>query len=142
MFESASTNEKQMYSASGSVAFSFAAFGPGTGPIWLDDVQCVGDEDSIFECRHVDPPGEHNCGHSEDASVGCSCMYTAVQFHLYYELLLTTLPLQLVLRVNLGVLMAHVYCWTKCAMVFQTVLEGRMKAILCARPVKMMEMSA
>ena len=63
--------------ASGSVTFSFAAFRPGTGPIWLDDVQCVGDEDSIFECPSR-PPGEHNCVHFEDASVECLRMYTAV----------------------------------------------------------------
>jgi len=93
VFESASTNEKRLSPASGSVAFSSAAFGPGTGPIWLDDVFCVGDEDSIFECSS-NPPGEHNCGHFEDASVGCSRMYTAVQFHLYYELLLATVPLK------------------------------------------------
>ena len=66
------------------MAFSRAFFGPGTGPIWLDDVECIGDEDSIFDCLSR-PPGEHNCGHFEDASVGCSGMYTAVQF---YELLL------------------------------------------------------
>ena len=57
----------------GSMAFPYAAFGRGTGPILLDDVACVGDEDTIFECPSL-PPGEHNCGHYEDASVGCSCV--------------------------------------------------------------------
>ena len=123
------------------MAFSRAAFGPGTGPIWLDDVQCVGDEDSIFDCLSR-PPGEHNCGHFEDASVGCSRMCTAVWCYSYFELLLAILSLQLVLRVNLSVLMAHVYHWTKCVMVSQTVLERRMKTILYVQPVKMMEMSA
>ena len=64
------------------MAFLRAAFGPGTGPIWLDNVECVGDEDSIFECLSH-PPGEHNCGHFEDASVECSGMCTAVCFSEY-----------------------------------------------------------
>ena len=48
-----------------------ARFGQGSGKIWLDDVQCQGNESSIVNCRRR-PLGEHNCGHSEDASVICS----------------------------------------------------------------------
>ena len=48
-----------------------ARFGRGSGKIWLDDVQCQGNESSIVNCRHR-PWGEHNCGHHEDASVICS----------------------------------------------------------------------
>lgn len=49
-----------------------AAFGRGSGPIWLDDVNCNGDEASITQCRHRGF-GIHNCGHHEDASVVCEC---------------------------------------------------------------------
>ena len=48
-----------------------ARFGQGSGKIWLDDVQCQGNEGSIVSCRQ-NPWGVHNCGHNEDASVICS----------------------------------------------------------------------
>ncbi|XP_070684592.1 scavenger receptor cysteine-rich domain-containing protein DMBT1-like [Pempheris klunzingeri] len=51
-------------------ALQNAAFGQGSGPIWLDDLGCSGNESSITECRH-EGFGVHNCGHHEDASVIC-----------------------------------------------------------------------
>ena len=47
-----------------------ARFGQGSGKIWLNDVECEGNESSIVNCRHR-PWGVHNCGHLEDASVIC-----------------------------------------------------------------------
>ncbi|CAI8020296.1 Scavenger receptor cysteine-rich type 1 protein M160 [Geodia barretti] len=35
---------------------------------WLDDVQCTGDELSLFDCQHKDT---HNCGRRERAGVHC-----------------------------------------------------------------------
>ncbi len=51
-------------------ALQNAAFGQGSGPIWLDDVSCFGNEPSITDCRHQGF-GVHNCIHGEDASVVC-----------------------------------------------------------------------
>lgn len=45
-------------------------FGQGTGQIWVDQLDCRGDEDSIFKCR-MNKLGEHDCKHKEDAGVEC-----------------------------------------------------------------------
>ncbi|XP_009639389.2 deleted in malignant brain tumors 1 protein [Egretta garzetta] len=51
-----------------------AHFGFGSGPIFLDNVQCHGDEPSLQMCRH-NGWGVHNCRHVEDASVICAAPY-------------------------------------------------------------------
>ncbi|VVC45038.1 C-type lectin fold,Low-density lipoprotein (LDL) receptor class A, conserved site,Kringle-like fold,SRCR [Cinara cedri] len=47
-----------------------AAFGPGQGQIWLDQLRCVGNETSLDHCLHAEW-GHHNCKHNEDVSVIC-----------------------------------------------------------------------
>jgi hypothetical protein len=46
------------------------AYGPGSGPILLDDVTCVGTEYSLDDCGHS-TWGNNNCKHTEDAAVIC-----------------------------------------------------------------------
>ena len=48
-----------------------AHYGQGTGPIWLDNVQCLGNESDIFACEHIEIDNQ-NCEHLQDASVECS----------------------------------------------------------------------
>ena len=52
------------------IAHRKAHFGQGQGPIWLDDVGCREEHNSITECRHRGW-GVHNCKHREDAGVCC-----------------------------------------------------------------------
>nr|XP_046261943.1 deleted in malignant brain tumors 1 protein-like isoform X2 [Scatophagus argus] len=59
-------------------ALQSAAFGQGSGPIWLDDVSCYGNEPSITDCRHTGL-GVHNCNHYEDASVVCEFLPPPLQ---------------------------------------------------------------
>lgn len=55
----------------GAAVSSRAAFGPGTGPIWLDNVACVGNEPRLFECP-ANAIGTNDCSHAEDVSAICT----------------------------------------------------------------------
>ncbi|XP_067909384.1 deleted in malignant brain tumors 1 protein-like [Heterodontus francisci] len=48
-----------------------AHFGHGTGEIVLDDINCQGDEDNLWDCPNSGWLS-HNCQHSEDVAVNCS----------------------------------------------------------------------
>uniref|UniRef100_A0A8C5KDG9 CUB domain containing protein 3 n=1 Tax=Jaculus jaculus TaxID=51337 RepID=A0A8C5KDG9_JACJA len=48
-----------------------AHFGPGSGDIFMDNLQCSGVEQYLGQCAHSGWLN-HNCGHHEDAGVICS----------------------------------------------------------------------
>ena len=67
------------------VAYTNGYFGQGTGPIWLDNVQCSGSETHVVNCtctnRGID---RHDCGHHEDAGVDCHLNTTGKSNNSYY----------------------------------------------------------
>uniref|UniRef100_A0A8C3HFU6 SRCR domain-containing protein n=1 Tax=Chrysemys picta bellii TaxID=8478 RepID=A0A8C3HFU6_CHRPI len=62
---------KQLGCGSAVSATGEAAFGEGTGPIWVEKVNCRGTESSLWDCPAM-PWGESNCDHKEDTAVNCS----------------------------------------------------------------------
>lgn len=53
----------------GAVAYNNSHFGVGSGPIYMDNIQCSGSETALLQCSHAT---EHNCYHTEDAGVKCT----------------------------------------------------------------------
>lgn len=63
---------RQLNYLAGGAAFAVqrAAFGQGPGVIFLDEVQCVGNESTLLSCL-ASEYGSHNCLPTEDAGVIC-----------------------------------------------------------------------
>ena len=62
-----------------------AYYGQGSGPIWLDDLHCVGNEQTIGNCTHRGWEN-HDCDHYENAGVKCSrgmCLFCIVLIRHY-----------------------------------------------------------
>ena len=49
---------------------AFGAFGPGAGPTWLSNVQCLGNESMVSECKHGGWSSLYPV-HDTDAAVVC-----------------------------------------------------------------------
>uniref|UniRef100_A0A8C0ZD79 Antigen WC1.1-like n=1 Tax=Cyanistes caeruleus TaxID=156563 RepID=A0A8C0ZD79_CYACU len=90
---------RQLGCGSGVSALSEAAFGEGTGPIWLEKVHCKGTELSLWDCP-AKPLFGKNCDHKEDAAVNCSG-YTRLSVPVILCIILGTL-LCLVLAILAG----------------------------------------
>ena len=50
-------------------------YGPGDGRIWMDNVQCTGEEEWLSDCTFPEEElqefGVHNCNHNEDVALIC-----------------------------------------------------------------------
>jgi len=51
-------------------ALTNGAFGAGTGPIYLDNVACIGSEANLTAC--TSDTDTRDCSHSQDAGVRCN----------------------------------------------------------------------
>ncbi|XP_050395591.1 deleted in malignant brain tumors 1 protein [Patella vulgata] len=56
-------------------------FPRGKGKIWLDEIDCIGNESSIDQCGHK-PWGDSDCHHEEDAGVVCGSVETTISIRL------------------------------------------------------------
>ena len=54
----------------GAIAVGSAAFGEGTGPIFLDTVECAGCEENLLDCPILADENS-TCQHDQDAGVIC-----------------------------------------------------------------------
>ena len=57
-----------------------ALYGRGSGQIWLDDVNCVGTEQTIGKCSHRGWGKCHYCWHYDYGSVRCSSGEDIISF--------------------------------------------------------------
>ena len=48
-------------------------FGPGNGPVFLSNIQCIGSEEDLLECRNTLIVGSY-CTHGRDVGVRCEGM--------------------------------------------------------------------
>uniref|UniRef100_A0A8D2LII5 Soluble scavenger receptor cysteine-rich domain-containing protein SSC5D n=1 Tax=Varanus komodoensis TaxID=61221 RepID=A0A8D2LII5_VARKO len=62
---------RELSCGNASKALGGAHFGQGSGPIWMEGVNCTGEEAFLRDCPQG-PWGQHSCDHSQDASVECS----------------------------------------------------------------------
>ncbi len=58
----------------------------GTGPIFLERVDCSGSEDSLLECRTFSPGlGLQSCHHVDDAYISCKGKGTLISYSVKFS---------------------------------------------------------
>ena len=53
------------------MALRGAPFGEGRGPIFLDELQCTGEDSDLLLCKKGSAVGRHHCDHSQDVGIRC-----------------------------------------------------------------------
>ena len=51
--------------------YSSYYFGQGSGPVWLENVKCAGDESTIASCGHLGFNVTSRCTYHEDVGIRC-----------------------------------------------------------------------
>uniref|UniRef100_A0A8C5PQC0 SRCR domain-containing protein n=1 Tax=Leptobrachium leishanense TaxID=445787 RepID=A0A8C5PQC0_9ANUR len=92
---------RQLGCGSAQAAVGEAMFGYGKGPIWMDEVNCKGNEEALHDCSSL-PWNTSDCRHKEDAGVSCKGKF-------YSWFLLNDRHSELILRFTLSVLPLR-YC--------------------------------
>ena len=75
--ESSDVSFKYIYFLIDALVYSNAAFGSGSGSIFLDNVGCNGGESSLLDCYYV----SSTCSHSEDVGVRCQGFLLVLSFN-------------------------------------------------------------
>ena len=67
----------------------YARYGQGDGPIHMTNLDCTGEEESLFDCPYDGADSHQYCRHYEDVSIECAgkC-YTAILIASHYLLAL------------------------------------------------------
>lgn len=58
--------------------YGFAA--PGSGPVFLEKLQCEGDESSLFKCQRSSTHEPSTCHHSQDVGIMCKGIKLQITF--------------------------------------------------------------
>ena len=80
----------------GANVLPIADFSQGSGPIFLDEVACHGEERTLAECGTLSPHGLHACTHNQDTAIRCIGEFSSEMFS---SVLKSTLCLQITMSV-------------------------------------------
>ena len=86
------------------ISYDGAFFGQGSGPIWLDNVLCTGNESTLASCGHLGVNIKRFCDHCEDAGVRCYGIIGIAVLHIFVRsYVLCSYAAKLSVRNSLGI---------------------------------------